>query len=129
MKSSITPKNTRSMVLLEETMPAIRAGHKVRRDEWPLGQYVVMQPGYPAGIGINANTARATGLPEGTMRIFRPYLLLQRPDLSFVPYVASTDDILGTDWRDLGHPLGEPVAAAAAAGEDTPVQVGSEHVA
>lgn len=109
-------------MLLEEALPALRAGHKVKRDEWPLGQYVVMQPGYPTGIGINSNTARATGLPEGTMRIFRPYLMVQRPDLSFVPYELSHDDLFGADWRDVDAQISaavqeatEPAAASALA--------------
>lgn len=62
------------------------------------GQFVVFQEGYPDGIAINANTARATGLPEGTRAVFRPYLMMCTVDGSFVPWLASMTDLLADDW-------------------------------
>lgn len=61
--------------------------------------FVVYQKGYPDGIAINANTAQATGLPEGTVCMFRPYLMLKTPDDSFVPWVISQEDALAEDWE------------------------------
>jgi len=60
--------------------------------------FVVFQAGYPQGIAINANTAQATGIPEGTVRQFLPYLMMLTADGSFVPWVASQTDLLGLDW-------------------------------
>lgn len=53
----------------------MRAGLKATRTGWNApGQYVVYQPGYPDGIGINANTAAATGgdLARSNCRDVRP---------------------------------------------------------
>src|SRR5689334_18191426 len=80
---------------------ALRMGHKVARREWvALGMdiWVVMQKGYPAGIPINKNTAEATGIPEGTLIAFRPYLLLKTNDGTFVPWTPSSVDVLAEDW-------------------------------
>ena len=61
--------------------------------------YIVLQPGYPDGIGINANTAEATGIPQGTVCVFRPYLMMFTADGEFVPWVASQTDLLASDWE------------------------------
>ena len=91
---------------------ALKAGHHVARDGWyGQGLYVTLQDGYPDGIAINANTAEATGLPEGATAAFEPYLLLHRPAYrvsehraSFVPWVPSTGDVLAEDWRIAPRP-------------------------
>ncbi len=59
---------------------------------------MALQRGYPDGVGINANTAQATGLPEGERRVFRPYLMLHCADLSFVPWQPTASDCLAEDW-------------------------------
>lgn len=80
-------------------LQALKGGSRITRQGWNgPGQYVVYQPGYPSGIGINENTATATGLPIGTVRIFRPYLMFRTVDGSFVPWVASQTDLLAEDW-------------------------------
>lgn len=80
-------------------LAALRAGHRVARDGWNgRGMFVVLQKGYPDGIAINANTAEATGVPQGTVRVFRSYLMMQTVDREFVPWVASQTDLLATDW-------------------------------
>ena len=72
---------------------------RMSRTGWNgASQYVVYQPGYPEGIAINRNTANATGMPEGTVCSFRPYLMLKTVDDSFVPWVPSISDILADDW-------------------------------
>jgi hypothetical protein len=60
--------------------------------------WVVYQEGYPNGIAINANTARATGVSEGTLMAFNPYLMMKTATGEFVPWVASQTDLLATDW-------------------------------
>jgi hypothetical protein len=60
--------------------------------------YVVYQPGYPDGIGINANTAKATGGVVGAICRFRPYLMMWTAQEDFVPWVASQTDLLAEDW-------------------------------
>ncbi len=77
-----------------------QAGRKVARDGWNgKDMYVVYQPGYPDGIGINANTAKATGIPEGTICKFLPYLMFRTAQGDFVPWLASQTDILADDWN------------------------------
>ena len=58
----------------------------------------MLQDGYPDGIAINANTARATGLNEGAVCVFRPYLMLCTADGSFVPWAPTASDVLAEDW-------------------------------
>jgi hypothetical protein len=83
-----------------EALQALRSGERITRAGWNgPGQFVVFQKGYPDGIAINANTAEATGIAEGTVRRFRPYLMFQTVDGSFVPWVASQSDLLAEDWR------------------------------
>lgn len=77
----------------------LRAGARVTRAGWNgKGMYVTLQHGYPDGIAINANTADATGLPEGTVCKFRPYLMMFTAQGDFVPWVASQTDLLAEDW-------------------------------
>lgn len=85
-----------------EALTALRSGGKVARVGWNgAGQFVVYQPGYPDGIGINANTARATGIPEGTVKRFRPYLMLHTAQGDFVPWAPSVSDVLADDWSQV----------------------------
>lgn len=82
-----------------EAIEHAKAGFQISREGWNgKGMYVVFQAGYPEGIPINANTAKATGLPEGTVCVFRPYLLMRTVDGSFVPWVISQTDALAQDW-------------------------------
>ena len=54
-----------------QAVTMMRAGQRVTRLGWNgKDMYLAYQPGYPDGIPINTNTAKATGLPEGTMRKF-----------------------------------------------------------
>lgn len=77
----------------------VKEGDKIARSGWNgKGMYVVFQKGYPDGIAINKNTAEATGVPEGTTCIFRPYLMMRTVDGSFVPWVISQTDALAEDW-------------------------------
>lgn len=77
----------------------IKRGAKLARSGWNgKGMYIVIQAGYPQGIPINANTAHATGLPEGTVCKFRPYIMMHAADGSFVPWIASQSDLLESDW-------------------------------
>lgn len=77
----------------------LRDGGRVARVGWNgKGMWLAYQKAYPDGIPINANTAAATGIPEGTVRRFLPYLMMCTADGSFVPWLASQTDILATDW-------------------------------
>lgn len=78
---------------------ALRGGKRLTRTTWNApGQFVVLQAGYPDGIAINANTAQATGIPQGTVCRFRPYLMLRTADGSFVPWQPTVSDVLAEDW-------------------------------
>lgn len=80
-------------------LEALRHGNKVARRGWNgVNMWVVYQKGYPAGIPINGNTAAATGIPEGTVCVFKPYLMMKTVDGSFVPWLASQTDMLAEDW-------------------------------
>lgn len=80
----------------------LRDGKRLAREGWNgADMYVVLQQGYPDGIPINANTAAATGLPEGTVCAFLPYLMFRTATGHFVPWVASQTDILACDWMEV----------------------------
>ena len=77
-------------------------GKKICRSGWNgKGMYVVYQKAYPEGIPINKNTAEATGLPEGTICKFLPYLMMRTVDGSFVPWLINQTDALAEDWEVL----------------------------
>lgn len=78
----------------------MRNGARVARPGWNgKGMYLVLQPGYPDGIGINANTARAIGEPEGTVHRFAPYVMMKTATGEFVPWLCSQTDLLAMDWE------------------------------
>ncbi len=79
-------------------LSAMRVGQRLSRDTWPDHMFVVWQKGYPEGIGLNKNTAEATGLPEGTVCRFDPYLMIQVEPLRFAPWTPGTTDATATDW-------------------------------
>lgn len=84
-----------------DALDSLKDGVKVTRNEWDLndpGRFVVLQRAYPSGIGINKNTADATGFPAGTVCKFLPYLMLCTGDKTFVPWVPNVVDILAEDW-------------------------------
>ena len=67
-------------------------GMRVARHGWNgKGMYLAYQSGYPDGIPINANTAKATGLPEGTVCKFLPYIMMRTAGGEFVPWLCCAD--------------------------------------
>jgi hypothetical protein len=80
-------------------LESLKSGAQISRDGWNgKGMWLAYQAGYPGGIPINANTAKATGLAEGTVCKFLPYIMMRTADGSFVPWLASQTDILANDW-------------------------------
>jgi Protein of unknown function (DUF2829) len=78
---------------------ALKRGAKMARSGWNgKGMWLVYQKAYPQGIPINKNTAEATGIPEGTVCKFLPYLMLKTATGEFVPWLASQTDVLAEDW-------------------------------
>lgn len=78
----------------------LKSGGRFARAGWNAsGQFVVLQRGYPDGIPINQNTAEATGIEQGTVCVFRPYLMLRTADGSFVPWAPTVSDVLAEDWE------------------------------
>jgi hypothetical protein len=74
-------------------------GGKVSRVGWNgKGMYLVFQKGYPDGIPINANTAQATGIAQGTVCKFLPYIMMRTATGEFVPWLCSQTDLLANDW-------------------------------
>lgn len=77
----------------------LKAKFKMGRVGWNgKGMYIVLQRGYPDGIPINKNTAEATGISEGTVCKFLPYIMMKTAGGEFVPWLASQTDILADDW-------------------------------
>ncbi|MEU0947618.1 DUF2829 domain-containing protein [Streptomyces canus] len=80
-------------------LKALKAGACLTRAGWNgRGMFVVRQKGYPDGIPINANTAEATGIPQGTLCAFLPYLMMRTAQGDFVPWTISHTDVLADDW-------------------------------
>lgn len=86
-----------------EALTALKDGKRVTRTGWNgADMWIVYQKGYPDGIAINANTAQATGIEQGTVCRFRPYLMMFTAQGDFVPWVASQTDVLADDWETVG---------------------------
>jgi len=82
-----------------EAIEAAKIGLKISRAGWNgKGMWVVLQKAYPNGIAVNKNTAEATGMKEGELARFRPYLMMKTADGTFVPWLASQSDVLDEDW-------------------------------
>ena len=78
---------------------AMKKGQRVARVGWNgSGMWAVIQRAYPEGIAINRNTAEATGITEGTVMKFRPYMVLFTAQHDFAHWVPSGSDILAEDW-------------------------------
>lgn len=117
-----------------EALHDLKNGFRLTRDAWATALFVVLQRGYPEGIAINANTASATGLPEGTVCVFRPYLMVQHVDGSFSPWVPSVGDVLAEDWHivhgqesELSTPHGEHLAGGRAEPTDEEREAAARH--
>lgn len=83
-----------------EALRLVKSGNKMARTGWNgKGMWIVFQRGYPEGVLINKNTAEATGIPEGTLCKFLPYLMMRTAQGDFVPWLASQTDILAEDWE------------------------------
>ncbi len=88
------------MLTFSEALTHLKNGIKMARTGWNgKAMYVVLQKGYPDGIPINRNTAIATGIAEGTVIKFLPYLMMKTAGGEFVPWLASQTDILADDWE------------------------------
>lgn len=82
-----------------QALEHLKAGGTVARVGWNgKGMWLALQKGYPDGVPINKNTAEATGLPEGTVCRFLPYIIMRTVDGFFVPWLASQTDLLAEDW-------------------------------
>ncbi len=87
------------MMNFGEALAALKQGAHISRAGWNgKGMWLAYQPGYPDGIAINANTAKATGLEQGTLCKFLPYIMMKTAGGEFVPWLASQTDVLGEDW-------------------------------
>lgn len=92
----------RAGLSLGEAIHLLKGGKRMARAGWNgKGMWLAYQKGYPQGIPINANTAQATGLPEGAVCVFRPYIMMRDAQGSFVPWLASQTDMLAEDWMEV----------------------------
>lgn len=82
-----------------QALNSLDAGERVSREGWNgKHMWVTRQEGYPNGVPINANTAKATGIPEGTLVKILPYFTLYTVHGELVPWVASQTDQQANDW-------------------------------
>lgn len=82
-----------------DALAVLKTGSRISREGWNgKGMWLAYQAGYPDGIPINANTARATGLEQGTVCKFLPYITMKTAGGEFVPWLASQTDVLAEDW-------------------------------
>jgi hypothetical protein len=82
-----------------QALEALRTGKHVARAGWNgKGMWLTQQKGYPSGIPINHNTAEATGVPEGTVMKFAPYLMMKSVSGEFFPWNPNQLDLLADDW-------------------------------
>jgi hypothetical protein len=80
-------------------LQAMKAGLKVFRASWNApGQYVVLQRGRPDGATVDEEAAELTGLPVGTVVVFRPFFMMAMTDGTFAVWSPSTTDCLADDW-------------------------------
>lgn len=100
-----------------DALKACRKGNHITRASWnDPGQYVFQQEGYPGGIELNQNTAKATGIPKGTIRKFAPYLMLCNAQGVFVPWTPTQDDLLDDDWKTVNLENCQLIVANVASG-------------
>lgn len=78
----------------------LKMGQRVSRRAWGKESWIMFQSGYPDGIPINANTAKASGIDEGTVCKFLPYIQMKiaSVEATFVHYCPNMIDIVSEDW-------------------------------
>lgn len=99
-------------MFFHEALKECREGKRIGRAGWngrKLGKvaFIVYQKAYPNGIGINANTAEALKLPEGTICAFEHYLMLvvdcsdshATAKFNCRPWTPDQRDQLAEDWE------------------------------
>ena len=79
----------------------VNKGRRVCRQGWNgKGMFIVKMDGYPEGIPVNENTAKAFGIEFGTTVKVRPYLaMLDAQGYIVSGWLASMTDMLSTDWE------------------------------
>ena len=94
-----TGKRKETKMDFQKALTELKSGAKISREGWNGKEmWLALQKGYPEGIGINKNTAAATGLSVGTICKFLPYIMMKTAQREFVPWLASQTDILADDW-------------------------------
>ncbi|MFJ2774631.1 MW1434 family type I TA system toxin [Streptomyces sp. NPDC087300] len=91
-----------------QALDFLRTGHRMARRAWPEGTWLVLRTGYPDGIAVNANSAEAFGVPEGTTARFAPYFQLCDTYGTLHAWARSDEDLLDADWYNVDPhaPLG-----------------------
>jgi hypothetical protein len=98
--SAHTLKLTCMKLDFSEALKLLKCGCRLTRGGWNgADMWITLQAGYPDGIPINANTAAVTGLAEGTICRFRPYVMMRTAQGDFVPWAATQSDLLAEDWQ------------------------------
>lgn len=93
------PEGEMNEMDFSEALRCLKSGYKIYRSNWNgKNMYIYLQKGYPDGIAINNNTSESTGIEEGTICKFLPYIMMKTAQNEFVPWLASQTDLLSEDW-------------------------------
>lgn len=80
-----------------DAVRALKSGKRVSRSGWNgKGMWIAYQAGYSDGVPITA-----TGIVQGKVCKFLPYLVMKTAGEEFVPWLASQTDVLAEDWAEV----------------------------
>lgn len=107
MNLSASPAVRTKSMTFGVALAVMKSGRRVRRQGWNgKGMFVVHRRGYPEGIPVDEETAKAFGVAVGTVCVFQPYLVLRAADGTFVSgWLASQTDMLSEDWEEMADGL------------------------
>lgn len=83
-------------------LDTMRQGGMVTRANWGGASWIALRSGYPNGIKVDEHTQRELDVPAGTFLVFRPYIAMVTATNQVMPWTASVDAILATDWEQVG---------------------------
>jgi len=80
----------------DETIKAVKAGKKARRDSWKEGEFIFLVP----GSNFKVNRAPLLGIyPEGTEIKYHAHIDIRYTDGIIEPWTASQSDMLENNWE------------------------------
>lgn len=78
----------------------LKLGSRMTNPEtMPATCFIALHRGYPQGIAINREMARAIQVEEKGVRKFRPYIIQRFRDGSYAPWGPTQTDVLSNLWQ------------------------------